>query len=58
MVMVSSLIKACDAGRNWQGAVHLLELMPVWQLHPGCLMIGGFVRGPLGELLMEIRLRY
>ncbi|CAL1129984.1 unnamed protein product [Cladocopium goreaui] len=32
VVMVSSLIKACDAGRNWHGAVHLLELMPVWQL--------------------------
>lgn len=40
VVMVSSLIKACDAGRNWQDAVHLLELMHVWQLHPGCLTVG------------------
>eukprot|EP00435_Cladocopium_sp_Y103_P027549 s2635_g6.t2 len=32
VVMISSLIKACDAGKNWQGAVHLLELMRDWQL--------------------------
>lgn len=33
--MVSTAIKACDAGRTWQCAVNLLELMQDWHLHLG-----------------------
>lgn len=37
VVTVSSVIKACDAGENWQGALQLLEFMHVSQLQLGCL---------------------
>lgn len=37
VVMVSSVIKACDAGQNWWGALQLLEFMHVSQLQLGCL---------------------
>ena len=47
VVMVSSLIKACDAARNWQAAVQLLELMRFWHLHLDCMSLGGFRVGKL-----------